>query len=60
MLDEALENLRIDRRMLERRGWLTRQELEKALAGLPDVSEKAAPQEEPAPESVGQSTRSEE
>jgi len=46
MLDEALRDLKVDRRMLERRGWITRQELAIALAALPDVAEKVAPQEE--------------
>jgi hypothetical protein len=48
MLDDALRDLRLDRRLLERRGWLTRAELERALESLPDVASKAAPQEEPA------------
>jgi len=47
MLDEALRDLRTDRRMLERRGWITRQELATTLAELPDVADKVAPQEEP-------------
>ena len=50
MLDEALRDLRTDRRMLDRRGWITRQELATTLAELPDTAEKIAPQEEaPAP-----------
>ena len=47
MLDEALRDLRTDRRMFERRGWLTRQERAAILAELPDVGDKVAPQEEP-------------
>jgi hypothetical protein len=47
MLDEALRDLRTDRRMLDRRGWITRQELAATLAGLPDAADKVAPQEEP-------------
>ena len=58
MLDEALRDLRTDRRMLERRGWLTRQELATILAELPDVADKVAPQEEP-PAPAPQSSRSE-
>jgi len=46
MLDEALRDLRTDRRMLDRRGWITRQELAATLAELPDAADKAAPQEE--------------
>jgi len=50
MLDEALRDLRTDRRMLDRRGWITRQELATTLAELPDSADKVAPQEEsPAP-----------
>ena len=47
MLDEALRDLRTDRRMLERRGWITRKELAATLAELPDAADKVAPQEEP-------------
>jgi hypothetical protein len=46
MLDEALRDLRTDRRMLDRRGWITRHELAKTLAELPDTADKVAPQEE--------------
>jgi hypothetical protein len=46
MLDEALRDLKVDRRMLERRGWITRQELAAAFAALPDSADKVAPQEE--------------
>lgn len=58
MLDESLRDLRTDRRMLERRGWITRQELAATLAELPDVADKVAPQEEP-PAPVPQSSRAE-
>lgn len=47
MLDDALRQLRFDRRMLERRGWSTKAEVERALANLPDVESKAAPPETP-------------
>ena len=59
MLDEALRDLRTDRRMLDRRGWITRQELASTLAALPDSADKVAPQEEasaptpPTPRSEG-------
>jgi hypothetical protein len=58
MLDEALRDLRTDRRMLERRGWITRQELATTLAELPDAADKVAPQEEP-PAPAPPSSRSE-
>jgi len=48
MLDDALRKLRLDRRLAERRGWITKAELERALAELPDVEDKAAPPETPA------------
>lgn len=49
MLDDALRKLKLDRRLLERRGWVSKEEVERALAELPDVADKAAPSE-PAPE----------
>jgi hypothetical protein len=58
MLDEALRDLRTDRRMLDRRGWITRQELATTLAELPDAADKVAPQEEP-PAPAPPSSRSE-
>lgn len=47
MLDDALRELKRDRRMLERRGWVTRAEVEQLLTELPDVADKAAPPEAP-------------
>lgn len=62
MIDPALRKLRLDRRMLDRRGWIGRQDLERALAELPDVSSKIAPAEDtaeiaesPAPDATGAS-----
>jgi len=49
MLDDALRKLRLDNRLRERRGWIPKAELERALAELPDVESKAAPPETPAP-----------
>ena len=37
-------NLKFDRRLLRRRGWVDPEELEKELADLPDVSHKAVSQ----------------
>lgn len=48
MLDEALRALRLDSRLTDRRGWIARKDLVRALSELPDVSDKAAPPE-PAP-----------
>jgi hypothetical protein len=49
MIDPALRKLRLDRRMLDRRGWIPQQELDRELATLPDVSDKIAPTEEAEP-----------
>ena len=43
MIDPALRKLRLDRRMLDRRGWIAQKDLERELAELPDVSAKIAP-----------------
>lgn len=40
MLDLA-SKLRLDRRLLRRRGWITQEQLAKDLKALPDVAEKA-------------------
>lgn len=45
MLDDALRKLRLDSRLIERRGWVPKAELARALADLPDVADKAAPPE---------------
>jgi len=37
------ERLRLDRRLIGRRGHISREELERALAELPDVASKAVP-----------------
>ncbi len=38
---ESLEKLRLDRRLLNRRGWMSARERARALEELPDVSQKA-------------------
>ena len=38
---ESLEKLRLDRRLLNRRGWMSDGERQRALAALPDVAAKA-------------------
>ena len=40
---ESTRRLRLDRRLIRRRGWLSEEELERELAALPDVSHKIAP-----------------
>jgi hypothetical protein len=46
---EVLKDLRTDRRLINRRGWISKAELEKDLETLPDVSHKIAPPEEEEP-----------
>ena len=49
MIDPALRKLRLDRRLVDRRGWIAPQDLERELAALPDVSSKVAPMEDATP-----------
>ncbi|MBW2267585.1 MAG: hypothetical protein JRH16_03335 [Deltaproteobacteria bacterium] len=42
---ESMKQFELDVRMLRRRGWIEQDELEKRLAELPDVADKAAPVE---------------
>jgi hypothetical protein len=46
MLQDAIRSLKLDRRLRNRRGWVSEDELTRSLADLPDVKDKAA---EPAP-----------
>jgi len=38
---ESLDKLRLDRRLLKRRGWMSQAELARSLEQLPDVAGKA-------------------
>jgi hypothetical protein len=40
---DSTRRLKLDRRLIGRRGWLSEEELERELAALPDVSHKIAP-----------------
>ena len=40
MVHDSMRNLKLDKRLARRRGWVEENELETALEGLPDVSEK--------------------
>jgi hypothetical protein len=40
---ESMKRLRLDRRLIRRRGWVSKEELERELTALPDVSHKIAP-----------------
>jgi hypothetical protein len=41
MIDRHIRDLRFDRRLQHRRGWIPAQDREEALASLPDVADKA-------------------
>jgi len=54
MVHDSIRNLRLDKRLLRRKNWISPAELERALEELPDVSGKAelsAPDESKAPAS---------
>jgi hypothetical protein len=61
MDQKAMQQFRLDRRLIRRRGWIGREELARAVEALPDVSDKIAPREEeeapeaPAGEQAGES-----
>lgn len=40
MIDRHVRDLRLDRRLQRRRGWISAQEMEEAAASLPDVAAK--------------------
>ncbi len=53
---KSMTQLKFDRRLVHRRGWINKEELTSELAALPDVADKIAPDEAeepatPAPES---------
>ena len=39
---KSMEQLKLDRRLVRRRNWISKEELEKGLEALPDVSHKIA------------------
>jgi hypothetical protein len=49
---ESMVRLRLDRRLIRRRGWIAAEDLARELDALPDVSNKIAPME-PASEGAG-------
>ena len=42
MDNESLEKLRLDKRLIGRRGWIDPDDLQRALDALPDASDKIA------------------
>ena len=45
-MSDSARNLRLDRRLARRRGWIAPEELDRVLAELPDVSAKIQPPED--------------
>ena len=43
---DSTRKLKTDRRLIHRRGWISKTELQKQLDALPDVSDKIAPAED--------------
>ena len=46
MNNDSTRKLKVDRRLIHRRGWISKNELQKQLDSLPDVSDKIAPPDE--------------
>ena len=46
---DTTQRLRLDRRLIRRRGWISPDELERELAALPDAASKATALEESGP-----------
>ncbi len=42
---ESMKRLQLDRRLIRRRGWISRRDLERELSALPDVSDNIRPHE---------------
>ena len=42
---ESMRRLKLDRRLIRRRGWLSEEDLERALVELPDGGEPSGPSE---------------
>ena len=49
-MNDRDHGLKLDRRLLRRRGWIDPAELERELEALPDVSDKIQPPEADVPE----------
>lgn len=43
---ESIKKLKVDRRLIDRRGWISKADLDKELESLPDTSDKIAPPDE--------------
>lgn len=47
---ETISKLRLDKRLIHRRGWISSEDLERELEALPDSSSKIAPVEAQEPD----------
>lgn len=54
---DSIQKLRLDRRLVRRRGWITENELTRELEKLPDVAQKAITLGAAADEREGESAR---
>jgi hypothetical protein len=58
LVHDATTKFRLDRRLAQRRGWITPEQLEKEVSSLPDVAEKAevidSPQSKQEPENAAE------
>ena len=48
----STQQLKLDRRLIRRRGWISKEELERELTALPDVSDKLADPEPEEPDAA--------
>ena len=46
MEKQPMDGMQLDKRLLERPGWITSEELERELSALPDVADKIDPRED--------------
>jgi len=55
----SLENMKLDRRLIKREGWISEEELQRQLEALPDVADKVASDDEEASDEGAESAGSE-
>ena len=53
---DSIDRLKLDQRLIRRRGWIADDELQRALADLPDAADKIAPAETPSEGSEAEAT----
>ncbi len=57
---ESMKRLRLDRRLIRRRGWISQRDLEREMSARPDVSDKIQPLESEDAEAGGSAASPEE